>query len=120
MRAVVVTPRKPGSGRLMEVAAPQAQPGEVLVRVQEVGLDGTDAEILEGQYGEAPPGDNYLIIGHESLGQVEEVADRAGGLSSGDWVVAIVRRPDPVPSSNCAAGEMDMCLNGQYTECGIK
>ena len=55
MRAVVVTPRKPGSGRLMEVADPMAQPDEVLVRVQEVGLDGTDAEILEGQYGEAPP-----------------------------------------------------------------
>lgn len=120
MRAVVVTPRKPGSGRLMEVADPKAQPDEVLVRVQEVGLDGTDAEILEGQYGEAPPGDNYPIIGHESLGQVEEIADGAGGLSSGDWVVAIVRRPDPVPCRNCAAGEWDMCLNGQYVERGIK
>ena len=120
MRAVVVTPRKRGSGRLLKVADPQAQPGEVLVRVQEVGLDGTDAEILEGQYGEAPPVDDYLIIGHESLGQVEEIADGAGGLSSGDWVVAIVRRPDPVPCRNCAVGEWDMCLNGQYVERGIK
>ncbi len=120
MRAVVVTPREQGSGRLTEVPDPQPQPGEVLVRVREVGLDGTDIEILEGQYGEAPPGEDYLIIGHESLGQVQEVAAGAEGLSPGDWVVAIVRRPDPVPCRNCAADEWDMCLNGQYTERGIK
>jgi len=83
-------------------------------------LDGTDLEILEGQYGEAPPGGDYLIIGHESLGRVEEVTDGTEGLSPGDWVVAMVRRPDPVPCRNCAAGEWDMCLNGLYTERGIK
>jgi len=88
--------------------------------VREVGLDGTDIEILEGEYGEAPPGEDYLIIGHESLGQVQELAHGAEGLSPGDWVVAIVRRPDPVPCRNCAADEWDMCLNGQYTERGIK
>jgi len=120
MRAVVVTPRETGSGRLAEVPDPQPQPGEVLVRVREVGLDGTDIEILEGQYGEAPPGEDYLIIGHESLGQVQKLTDGAEGLSPGDWVVAIVRRPDPVPCRNCAADEWDMCLNGQYTERGIK
>ena len=120
MRAVVVTPTERGSGRLAEVPDPQPQRGEVLVRVREVGLDGTDIEILEGEYGDAPPGEDYLIIGHESLGQVLELADGAEGLSTGDWVVAIVRRPDPIPCRNCAADEWDMCLNGQYTERGIK
>lgn len=120
MRAIVVTPRERGSGRVAEVPDPKPQRGEVLVRVREVGLDGTDVEILEGEYGDAPPGDDYLIIGHESLGQVQEVAEGAEELSPGDWVVAIVRRPDPVPCRNCAADEWDMCLNGQYTERGIK
>ena len=120
MKAVVVTPGSPGSGRLAEVPAPQPRDGEVLVRVYEVGLDGTDTEILQGKYGEAPPGDDYLIIGHESLGRVAKVTNGAEGLSSEDWVVAIVRRPDPLPCRNCAAGEWDMCLNGQYTERGIK
>ena len=120
MRAVIVTPKEPGSGQLVEVPDPEPRDGEVLVRVQEVGLDGTDDEILQGQYGEAPPGDDYLIIGHESLGRVEKVMGGATGLSPGDRVVAIVRRPDPVPCRNCAAGEWDMCLNGQYTERGIK
>ena len=100
--------------------APQPKDGEVLVQVHQVGLDGTDAEILEGQYGDAPPGDDYLVIGHESLGRVAKVTPGVEGLSPGDWVVAIVRRPDPVPCRNCAAGEWDMCLNGQYTERGIK
>jgi len=120
MRAVVVTPKQAGSGRLVDVPDPQPKDGEVLVQVHQVGLDGTDAEILEGQYGEAPPGDDYLIIGHESLGRVAKVTDGTDGLSLGDWVVAIVRRPDPVPCRNCAADEWDMCLNGQYTEHGIK
>ncbi len=120
MRAVVVTPKTPGSGRVTVLDEPQPRAGEALVRVREVGLDGTDAEIMEGQYGEPPPGDDYLIIGHESLGQVEKVATDVEGLSPGDWVVAIVRRPDPVPCRNRAAGEWDMCLNGQYTERGIK
>ncbi|MGB6838061.1 MAG: glucose 1-dehydrogenase [Dehalococcoidia bacterium] len=120
MKAVVVTPKKRGSGRLAEVPDPQPKKGEVLVRVHEVGLDGTDLEILEGQYGEAPPGEDYLVIGHESLGRVGEVTDGTEGLSPGDWVVAMVRRPDPVPCRNCAADEWDMCLNGLYTERGIK
>ena len=120
MKAVVVTPEKPGGLRLEEVLDPQPRDGEVLVQVHQVGLDGTDAEIMQGQYGEAPPGDDYLIIGHESLGRVTEATSGVEGLSTGDWVVPIVRRPDPVPCRNCAAGEWDMCLNGQYTERGIK
>src|SRR5207244_8552791 len=120
MKAAVVTPGQAGSVRLADVPKPQPKPGEVLVRVYEVGMYGTDAEILEEQYGEAPPGDDYLIIGHESLGRVESVTDGAEDLAPGDWVVAMVRRPDPVPCRNCAAGEWDMCLNGLYTERRIK
>jgi threonine dehydrogenase-like Zn-dependent dehydrogenase len=120
MKAVIVTPLQADSGRVAEVPDPEMEAGAVLVRVRQVGLCGTDAEILRGEYGEAPPGDDHLIIGHESLGQVEEVGANVEGLSPGDWVVAIVRRPDPVPCRNCAGGEWDMCLNGQYTERGIK
>ena len=120
MKAAVVTPGQAGSVRLADVPKPQPKPGEVLVRVYEVGIDGTDAEILEGQYGEAPPGDDYLIIGHESLGRVESISDGVKELAPGEWVVAMVRRPDPVPCRNCAAAEWDMCLNGLYAERGIK
>ena len=65
------------------------------------------------------PGAQRLIIGHESLGRVEQ-APAGSGFKPGDLVVGIVRRPDPVPCPACAAGEWDMCRNGQYTERGIK
>jgi threonine dehydrogenase-like Zn-dependent dehydrogenase len=120
MKAVVVTPLQAGSGRVTEVPDPKMRTDEVLVRVRQVGVCGTDLEILNGEYGTAPDGEEYLIIGHESLGQVEEVGANAEDLSPGDWVVAMVRRPDPVPCRNCAAGEWDMCLNGLFLERGIK
>jgi threonine dehydrogenase-like Zn-dependent dehydrogenase len=84
-----------------------------------MGVCGTDIEIVHGEYGTAPPGAERLILGHESLGEVVE-APRGSGLTPGQHVAGIVRRPDPVPCASCAAGEWDMCRNGQYTEHGIK
>ncbi len=118
MKAVAVHPGEKGSAHLREVPTPDVGPGEVLVRVVQVGLDGTDTEINDGLYGEAPPGDDYLIIGHESLGVVEDVGSEVSDLSVGDLVVATVRRPGGC--INCQAGENDMCLDGDYTERGIK
>ena len=119
MRALTVSPGNPHSIRLDDVAAPPASDGAVLVRTLALGICGTDHEIVEGLYGSAPPGAERLIIGHESLGQVEDAPPQCG-FSQGDLVVGIVRRPDPVPCPACAAGEWDMCRNGEYTERGIK
>jgi threonine dehydrogenase-like Zn-dependent dehydrogenase len=97
---------------------PPIDEGPVLVEALAVGICGTDHEIIAGHYGEAPPGARELVIGHESLGRVIE--DPTGSLRAGDLVAGVVRHPDPVPCPNCAAGEWDMCRNGQYTEHGIK
>lgn len=91
----------------------------MLVRAQALGICGTDREIIDGEYGWAPPGRDRLILGHESLGRVED-APPESGLLPGDLVVGIVRHPDPVPCANCAVGEWDMCRNGLYSEHGIK
>jgi threonine dehydrogenase-like Zn-dependent dehydrogenase len=119
MRAIVVTPGQAGSGRVEEVPTPEPAPGQALVKTIDVGVCGTDIEILNGEYGEAPAGDDYLILGHENFGQVVQAPD-GGEVSAGDHVVCVVRRPDPVPCASCAAGEFDMCSNGLYTERGIK
>src|SRR5690242_3650644 len=119
MRAVTLEPRKPGSLRLEEVAEPARTPDAVLVRALAVGVCGTDRELVEGRYGEPPPGRGRLVLGHESLGKVLE-APAGSGLAAGDHVVGIVRHPDPVPCAACAIGEWDMCRNGLYTERGIK
>ncbi len=119
MRAVTVVPKQKGSARLDEIAEPPLSDGPVLVETTAIGLCGTDFEIVEGAYGWAPPGEERLVLGHESLGRVVE-APSASGFAPGAHVVGIVRRPDPVPCANCAVGEWDMCRNGKYTERGIK
>lgn len=97
---------------------PDISDNEVLVKVKEVGLDGTDKEIIEGSIGQLPKDKDNLVIGHESLGEVEKVGDKVDNFEPGDLVVATVRRPDDC--INCQNGELDMCLKGNYTERGIK
>ncbi len=119
MKALTVQPLTAGSARLEDVAEPPESDGPVLVETLAVGVCGTDAEIVSGLYGWAPPGRDRLVLGHESLGRVLE-APAGAAVAAGDLVVGIVRRPDPVPCANCAVGEWDFCHNGQYTERGIK
>ena len=119
MKAITVEPRKPGSVRFEEVPEPDARDGSVLVQAVAVGVCGTDAEIVAGSFGAPPPGKTRLVLGHESLGRVLDPGP-ASGLSAGDLVAGIVRRPDPVPCPHCAVGEWDMCSNLLYTERGIQ
>src|SRR5215212_886379 len=97
MKAIAVTPGKPDSVRLVEMPAPEVSDVPngrgVLVRVLRVGVDGTDKEINAAEYGQAPPGYDFLIIGHESFGQVEAVGSNVTEVKPGDYVVATVRRP---------------------------
>jgi glucose 1-dehydrogenase len=119
MRAITLHPGVMDSAELEDVPEPSPEEGSILVDGVALGICGTDAEIVHGDYGEAPPGAERLILGHESLGRVAE-APEASGFSPGDLIVGIVRRPDPVPCPSCAAGEWDFCRNGEYTERGIK
>jgi threonine dehydrogenase-like Zn-dependent dehydrogenase len=98
MRAIAIHPRRGGSLQSRDVRRPSIDdvPGGrgVLVRTLRVGLCGTDREIVDGLFGTAPAGDDYLVIGHESLGRVVEVGSGvAPELAIGTLVVAIVRRP---------------------------
>jgi threonine dehydrogenase-like Zn-dependent dehydrogenase len=119
MRCISVEPGKKNSAKLEEWRPPPALLETVLVQTRAVGVCGTDAEILRGEYGEAPQGEHRLIIGHEAVGQVLEAPPNSG-FAPGDYVVPLVRWPDSVPCLSCAAGEWDMCRNGQFTEHGIK
>src|SRR5438105_14077463 len=120
MRALVTRPGEPGTIQLIDVPAPRPRVGDVVIAMREVGIDGTDRDVVKGEHGDkAPPGDDYLVLGHESLGQVQRPAGRGRGAArEGDWVVCTVRRPDGCP--NCRRGQTDMCLWGRYTERGIK
>ncbi len=119
MQVLTVIPGRSGSIDLTNLDDAIPRPGQILARTLAIGVCGTDHEIVAGRYGTAPAGTDRLVIGHESLAEVV-AAPPESGLRSGDRIVGIVRRPDPVPCANCAIGEWDMCRNGLYEECGIK
>jgi glucose 1-dehydrogenase len=121
MKAIAVVPGRPNSVHLAELAKPSvsdvASGRGVLVRVLRVGVDGTDKEINAAEYGAAPDGYDFLVIGHEGFGQVEEVGPDVAYLRPGDFVVATVRRPGK--SLYDAIGLQDMTTDSEYFERGI-
>ena len=56
MRAVTVIPGQRGSVALTDMPEPPDDDGPVLVQTQAIGICGTDLEIINGEYGSAPPG----------------------------------------------------------------
>ena len=118
MKAIVVRPGEKNSVHMRDMPDPKMKPDQVAVKMLRVGLCGTDAEINHGLYGKPPEGDEFLILGHENLGVVEEVGKKVKGWKAGDLVVSTVRRPCG-KCAQCKAGENDMCSSGLYTERGI-
>jgi glucose 1-dehydrogenase len=86
MRALAVVPLQAGSAAVVEVDEPEPGNGELLVDGIALGVCGTDREIAAGEYGWAPPGQERLILGHESLGRVK-TAPPDSGFAVGDLVV---------------------------------
>lgn len=121
MKAIAVIPGKPDSVHLAELPQPSlndiADGRGVLVRVLRVGVDGTDKEINAADYGRAPEGFDFLVIGHEGFGQVEAVGENVTELKPGDYVVATVRRPGQ--SIYDLIGTSDMTTDDTYYERGI-
>jgi threonine dehydrogenase-like Zn-dependent dehydrogenase len=121
MKAIVVLPGKPNSVHLAELPKPSVNDIShgrgVLVKVLRVGVDGTDREITAAEYGAAPDGYDFLVIGHESFGHVEAVGPHVTELRPGDYVVATVRRPGS--SIYDQIGTYDMTTDDTYYECGI-
>jgi threonine dehydrogenase-like Zn-dependent dehydrogenase len=120
MKAVAVYP---GSREVKMIDIPEPgkpAPGQVKVRMLEVGVCGTDKEICAWLYGSPPEGSDHFVLGHESLGEVMETGSGVEDLRKGDLVVSTVRLPcsdaDCVP---CRAGQYDFCSTGHYREHGI-
>src|SRR3954467_10920418 len=67
MRAVTIVPRSSGSLGLADIADPVPGKNDVLVKTRAIGICGTDRELIDGHYGEAPAGEKRLVLGHESL-----------------------------------------------------
>jgi len=121
MKAIAVIPGRPNSVHLASLSKPSVAEipngRGVLVKVLRVGVDGTDKEINAAEYGAAPKGYDFLVIGHESFGRVEAVGRNVTELKPGDYVVATVRRPGH--SLYDQIGTYDMTTDDTYYERGI-
>ena len=106
--AVLVAPRQI---ELREFPRPSIGPDEGLVRVERSGICGSDVEQFKGHLGaDRLP----MIPGHEPLGIVEEVGERAArrwGVEPGDRVALEIL----IPCRVC-----DLCLMGRYMACPNK
>ncbi len=109
MPALVKTAKGPGNVELREVPVPKIGPGEVLIRVREAGICGTDLHIFHDRFPYWPP----VILGHEFAGVIEEVgAGVKGGWARGDRVVG-----EP---HTLACGTCWLCRTGRRQLCSSK
>lgn len=95
-------------------------PGDVELRVLEVGVCGTDRELVKDGF-LPPPRADGMVLGHEALAEVLACGPGVATVKRGDLVVPMVRVPCPhVRCGPCRAGRQDFCVTGDYTERGIK
>ena len=107
----------PGSSepQLVDHPSPPAPgDGQVLCQTIELGVCGTDRDILESTLPLIPSGESHLVLGHECLGRIVEVGRNVSEFSPGDLVVPVVRR-----AFDQSHLRPDMLPFGVFTERGI-
>lgn len=121
MKAVAVFPGSRET-KVVDREEPRiSQPDQVMLRILDVGICGTDWEICTFEYGTPPPGEDHLVIGHEALAEVVATGSAVERFKPGDLVVPTVRRPCPHPGClACRSGHQDYCYTGDFRERGIK
>jgi D-arabinitol dehydrogenase (NADP+) len=102
MKAVVYDAAR--SYAVREIPTPEAGPGEVRIKVDQVGVCGTDLHIHEGDFNAVFP----LIPGHELFGVVDQLGDGATRFQLGEQVTV---------NPNVYCGHCDYCLAGRLILC---
>jgi D-arabinitol dehydrogenase (NADP+) len=102
MKAVVYD--APRSYAVKDIPTPDAQAGQVRIKVDQVGVCGTDLHIHEGDFNAVFP----LIPGHELVGVVDQVGAGVTGCRPGEQVTV---------NPNVHCGHCDYCRSGRLILC---
>ncbi len=106
MKALQIT--GPGQARIVDAPVPEPKPGDVILRVQMVGMCGSDLNTFRGKN---PLVTYPRILGHEIAARVE-TSDSPSGLAAGTRVTV-----SPYTScgscSSCSAGRPNACQYNQ-------
>lgn len=106
MKAAVMT--EVGNIEMKEMTIPVPKDNEVLVKIECVGICGSDLHYYEhGRIGDFIV-DKPIILGHESAGKIIEVGKNVKGLAVGD----VVSIEPGVPCGKC-----EFCKTGRYNLC---
>ena len=120
MRAITIEPGRPDSAALEEMPEPAPDEGALLVDGVALGICGTDAEIVDGDYGWAPPGSGAADPRPRVARPGAARRRRAAASPPATWSSASSAGPTRCRARRARTGEWDFCRNGQYTERGIK
>jgi len=93
---------------------PEPRAGEVVCRTLQLGICGTDREILDSKNPFRPAGSDHLVLGHECLACVDAIGPGVDEVAVGDLVVPLVRRAIATPEHR-----VDLLTPGDYIERGI-
>lgn len=103
MKQAVMT--EPGKIEIRDIQAPAPGPGEVLLRIQRIGVCGSDVHVYHGKH----PYTGYPVVqGHEYSATLEGLGEGVTGLQTGSKVTSL-------PQIVC--GECGPCLRGDYHIC---
>jgi threonine dehydrogenase-like Zn-dependent dehydrogenase len=111
VRAVVQT--APGTLELHEFARPRIGPDDALLRIEACGLCGTDIAQLHGFFASEGLAELPCIPGHEPLGVIDEIGERAAAR----WGIGVGERVAVEPHLSC--GACRACLAGERTACEV-
>lgn len=107
----------PGDLRLEERPVPHPGPNQLVVKIDYVGICGTDVEFYAGRY---PPFIHLpMVLGHENAGTVVEVGEGVSDYKVGDRLLCGPPSACEDGCPLCREGKTNICINGFPNTAGI-
>ncbi|MDR1495852.1 MAG: alcohol dehydrogenase catalytic domain-containing protein [Clostridiales Family XIII bacterium] len=102
--------------RVEERDIPVAGAGQMVVKIEYVGICGTDVEFYKNGH---PFLERPIVLGHENVGTVHQVGEGVADFKIGDRVLLGPPGHCPEDCPSCKRGDTNICLYGLPRTAGI-